>query len=188
MTKPKVMKQTVLKQTTQEVEEALLQYIDSDMVMKPRKAAIVNKELDHIEMKFGVITPEKVLESASPYDSPIHDDFEWDDARAGHRHRLNQARALIIGARIVLRRQRTKLTNGVQIRVRKYLSRGNGQGFTKRAVALGEVEMRQHLVRTKLRAIRSAVHELVDIAELDAFRKEMGKQVEAAGAVMEIEL
>lgn len=49
----------------------------------------------------GVLTPEMIVEAAKDPASPIHEEFEWDDARAAHLHRLNQARTLIRGVRVV---------------------------------------------------------------------------------------
>lgn len=40
-------------------------------------------------------TAEALLEEATDEACPIHDAFEWDDAKAGHEHRLNQARHMM---------------------------------------------------------------------------------------------
>ncbi len=45
-----------------------------------------------LEDKQGRITPERLVESATPEDSPAHDLFEWDNEIAGEQHRLTQAR------------------------------------------------------------------------------------------------
>jgi hypothetical protein len=45
--------------------------------------------------KDGLIEPLAVIEAARPADSPIHGEFEWDDAKASHEYRLDQARGLI---------------------------------------------------------------------------------------------
>lgn len=43
-----------------------------------------------------IIQPSAVVEAASDPASPLHQHFEWDDAVAGHAHRLAQARRLIV--------------------------------------------------------------------------------------------
>lgn len=43
----------------------------------------------------GTLTPEKIVEDAQDPDSPLHEEFEWDDEKAAHQHRLMQARTLI---------------------------------------------------------------------------------------------
>jgi hypothetical protein len=41
------------------------------------------------------LTTESVVEEARSADSPLHPAFEWDDPRAAHQYRLDQARHLI---------------------------------------------------------------------------------------------
>ena len=41
------------------------------------------------------LAAEKLLEEATPEDSRLHEIFQWDDAKAGHQHRLSQARHLL---------------------------------------------------------------------------------------------
>jgi hypothetical protein len=46
-------------------------------------------------------TPADVVRAAKPKRSPIHDDFEWDDAVAAGEHRLWQARHLLNSIQVV---------------------------------------------------------------------------------------
>lgn len=46
----------------------------------------------HQEFKKGGITPEAIVEKATPKDSIAHDLFEWDDRKAAHEYRVVQAR------------------------------------------------------------------------------------------------
>lgn len=48
----------------------------------------------------GCLTPEMVVQEASAEDSPLHDEFEWNDTKAGAAFRLEQARAVIRKVRI----------------------------------------------------------------------------------------
>ena len=59
-------------------------------------AETVGHVFEQIEEKYGKLTNDLVLQSATPEDSPIHELFEWDDAVAGHRYRLQQATQVII--------------------------------------------------------------------------------------------
>lgn len=45
--------------------------------------------------KYGKVTPTLVIHAAMDQNSPLHDLFEWDDAKAGKEYRLIQARKLI---------------------------------------------------------------------------------------------
>jgi hypothetical protein len=51
----------------------------------------------------GDLSPERVVEEAESKDSPLHGLFEWDDEKAAHAHRLQQARSLIRSVRIEFR-------------------------------------------------------------------------------------
>ena len=43
----------------------------------------------------GRLTPSELVRDASDPTHPLHDHFDWDDASAAHKHRLNQAARLI---------------------------------------------------------------------------------------------
>lgn len=58
-------------------------------------ADVAGKELEKIEKKYGEVTSELVLQSATPEDSPLHSIFEWDDRKAAHSYRLQQASVMI---------------------------------------------------------------------------------------------
>lgn len=60
--------------------------------IKPEDAA---NELARIQNVYGKITPEVIVREASDKSSPLHSYFEWDDERAGHRWRVQQARILL---------------------------------------------------------------------------------------------
>lgn len=50
----------------------------------------------------GQITPKQVVEAARNPESPLHDEFEWDEAKAAERHWLDRARSLIRDVKIVI--------------------------------------------------------------------------------------
>ena len=52
-------------------------------------------ELLAIREQAGRLTPAVVVMAAAAEDHPLHGRFEWDDAVAGHKYRLSQARELI---------------------------------------------------------------------------------------------
>ena len=60
--------------------------------IKPEDAA---NELSRIQNVYGKITPEVIVREASDKSSPLHSYFEWDDEKAGHRWRVQQARILL---------------------------------------------------------------------------------------------
>jgi len=62
---------------------------------------VVGERLEHIRRRRGRLTPQLVVEDAKPIASPIHEYFEWNDAKAGEQWRLSQARHLIASVYIV---------------------------------------------------------------------------------------
>jgi len=60
----------------------------------------INRELQALEQRDGVLMPDRVVEFASDPKSALHSQFEWDDGEAAHQWRLEQARSLI---RVVVR-------------------------------------------------------------------------------------
>lgn len=60
-------------------------------------------ELVAIRDRHGVLTADAVVADSTPVTAPLHDRFEWDDAKAGHEHRLEQARGLIRSVKIEYR-------------------------------------------------------------------------------------
>jgi hypothetical protein len=64
-------------------------------------AETVADELARIYNNSGELTPDAVVEEATPEESPLHPAFEWDNEKAGHEHRKHQARNLIRKVEIV---------------------------------------------------------------------------------------
>ncbi len=165
-------------------------YTDTDeaQVLKPRKQAMIKRELDRIQQVAGTLTAEVVLEHATAANHPLHDFFNWDDTAAAHRYRLNQARGLIIAAKIVWTKAVKQLEQGEQIKVRAFPSKGMREGFGNRAAVLDDKDARRHLMRSKLCAIKAAVGGIVDIAELDTLRADVMGAIEKAAATLKIDL
>jgi hypothetical protein len=59
-------------------------------------------ELLAIRAQAGELTPEIVVEAATPEDHPLHDRFEWDDTEAARRYRLVQGGELLRAVRVSL--------------------------------------------------------------------------------------
>ncbi len=58
-------------------------------------AQTIGEALAEVEERAGKVTPATVVEAAEDEENPLHGEFEWDDQKAGHAHRLQQARCLI---------------------------------------------------------------------------------------------
>ena len=62
----------------------------------------VNDYLIALHQEHGTLTPDLVVEDAKRKDSPLHDLFEWDKAKAAQAHWHDVARALIRNVRVVV--------------------------------------------------------------------------------------
>ena len=154
---------------------------DSMVYVEPERAGelmtrhgkLISTELAKIEQQAKKegrpFCGEYVLEQVTDPAHPLHGGFAWDDADAGHRFRLTQARALIIAAKVVYRNKQKLLSSPAIVKVRQYPSMGKGEGFGERATVLSKDELRSQHVRGKLRMVRSALKELVDVPGAEEF-------------------
>lgn len=62
----------------------------------------IQDHLIALHRQHGTLTPELVVEDARSEDSPLHDLFEWDPAKAALAHWHDVARALIRNVRVVV--------------------------------------------------------------------------------------
>jgi hypothetical protein len=86
--------------------------------MAQEKNTIVEDALEAIYEEHGELVPEDVVLAATPRNHPLHNRFEWDDAVAGHQHRIMQARQLIMSVQI-----RFVSPEGQEHKVRAYASK-----------------------------------------------------------------
>lgn len=64
-------------------------------------AELVGKELENIQRKRGVLTPEILLAESTPKKAKLHNCFEWDDSIAAQKHRLEQAGYILRAIEVV---------------------------------------------------------------------------------------
>lgn len=79
----------------------------------------VERVLRDIYERQGSLSPELVVQAATPESHPLHKRFEWDDSIAGPLYRLNQAADIIRSVKVVIERQ----PDQSPIRVRAYVAR-----------------------------------------------------------------
>lgn len=63
---------------------------------------LIREAINALEDESGRVEPEAVVRAASDPGSPLHEHFEWDDARASHAYRIEQARRLIRSVTVVI--------------------------------------------------------------------------------------
>lgn len=110
------------------------------MSMTNEQRQEVKASLEAIEAKKdGRLTPDAVLEDAAERDSPLHDFFEWDDSKAGHAYRLDQARTLIKSVMVVVVTETKRVTSVAY--VRDPTAPSDVQGYVSVAKLRGDPEL-----------------------------------------------
>lgn len=119
--------------------------------------SVVQEVLQALYDEGQELTPRLVLDRARDPQHPLHDRFEWDDAKAAESHRLTQAGDLIRSVKVVYERG-----DGTEGRIRGYHSVRSDTGSrvykTAESVAMSSVmtqallaEMRRDWSRMKSR-------------------------------------
>lgn len=61
----------------------------------PVTAQVAGEELNRIYERDGIIEPEIVVLESESNSAPLHNCFEWDNAKAAHKYRITQAQNII---------------------------------------------------------------------------------------------
>jgi hypothetical protein len=97
-------------------------------MISKQKLEVIRQRFVKIEKKRGGrLTPDDVLADAQDPSSPTHAYFTWDDSKAGHAYRLEEARTLITSVRVVFRTETTTVTSVAYVRDPSV--NGNEQGY-----------------------------------------------------------
>ena len=137
--------------------------------------AILCAEMERIcEKHGGLLQADDVVSAAKSARSPLHSRFEWDDTKAGHEHRLWQARQLI---RIVVQTI-PSVAQPVNVFVSLDEDRHKlGGGYRRLVDVLGDDDKREQLLRQargELRAFERKYRELQELAPLFAVLETVG--------------
>ena len=105
------------------------------------QAARYGVELARLQVEYGAITAEVVVEEAKNSRSPLHDAFAWDDTLAASRWRMHQARDMIGAIKVVYD------DNGAEKSIREFLNvqldeKDGGRGRSRTASPGGPLPLR----------------------------------------------
>lgn len=143
------------------------QWKPKSMLSHLMEAQKVGEELERIRKRHrGKLTAKYVVAAAKNERSVLHSGFEWDDAVAAEKHRLEQARKIIQSIEVVIQpRQEDEPTV-----IRAFVNVTNGERhFTSIHVALSEPGFRQQLLEqayADLEAWRKKYAELQELAHI----------------------
>jgi hypothetical protein len=133
-----------------------------------RSSSAVTVVMLAIYDKHGTVTPQLVVEEATPSGSPIHHYFEWNDDIAADQYRLTQAGALIRSCRV-----NVKSSTGDEMEIRQFVSiRSPSSPSNYVPVAAVIDPISQRLVLDSMQ--RDIGHLITRYGHLEAFWKAMG--------------
>lgn len=113
-------------------------------------------------VKNGQIKPEDVVEVARDENSPIHNNFEWDDTKAAQEHRLWQARQLITYKFKVEGNKEQQFYN-----VKVVVNDVPVQGYFTKEKILSNKDMYLHLLKEAVSEIKYWEKKYKEIKELE---------------------
>ena len=132
-----------------------------------------------LEDRFGRVTPQIVLEAAKNPKHVLHREFEWDNGKAAHRYRLDQARTIIASIRIVVE---TNNKQFVGIGYVRDIKAGQESGYIATRVLRTEEEAARDTLQfevDRIQAILDRVREVAVTLSLEAeFQKALTAVVE----------
>ena len=128
-------------------------------------------ELQTLRKKHGILNPRTVVDFARDENTHLHSYFDWDDAEAGEKYRLIQARQII---RVVV-----SVEPSIQKEVRVFVSltpdRHAEGGYRSMSNVIADSELRRILLRDAIRELITFQNKYRTLNELagvfDAIRK-----------------
>lgn len=130
---------------------------------------IAGEELERIRVLWnGRLDSKDVVREARSEDSPLHPAFDWDDASAAEKYRVEQAKYLIRSIEVIVERPDEEPT---PIRAFVSVERDNDRSYTTTAHALADEELRRQVLQQawcELEAWRRRHAELIEFAKVFA--------------------
>ena len=131
----------------------------------------VGQEFEKIENKYGVVTAEKVVAIAENENNVLHNYFEWDNEKAGHLWRKQQARTLIACVEVTyINEDKTD-----PVTVRAFVNTKKDQGYQRIEKVVTDIDSYQRLLDKAyddLRVVRDKYTDLQEIQEKLSFLDE----------------
>lgn len=133
-------------------------------------------------MHGGMIESEHVVEDAAPADSVLHPQFEWDDAKAAHAHRLDQAAYLVRSIVVV----RDEALDAGPKEVRLFVSvrpdETGRQCYVGVDDAMARPDWRKQVLADAIRDMEAFKRKYADLSELASVLEAIDETLEAIPA------
>ena len=140
------------------------------------KKRLVLKELKKIERKYGMITPQQVVDVAKVLNNPLHNYFDWNDTEAAKKWRIWQARYLLTTIKVELLGQETDAYWNAKVMIDDV----SVQGYFSSERVLNDDQLYLKVLEEGLREIRywkekykqiKELHELINEDKLESLTK-----------------
>ena len=119
----------------------------------------------------GMLTPQSVVEYArNNPDTILYECFEWDDVSAAEKHRIEQARTLIRGVKVVIKTEVKEFNSVGYVRDPRKPSRESGYVPIKR---VRSKEMKRNVLLNEFERAAGAIRRARQIAEVFGLEEQM---------------
>jgi hypothetical protein len=115
-----------------------------------------------LEDEYGRVTPEQLVDAARNPKNPWHSRFLWDNNKAGHRYRLDQARTFISEIRIVVTRSNKQYSSIGYLRDPNADS--NKQGYVAARVLRSERDDALNSFEYEIQRLQATIERLAEVA------------------------
>lgn len=137
----------------------------------------ISEWLDEIEREHPDITPAMLLEMAQDPECPAHEFFEWDDEKAGHAHRIWQARTLL-SRKVVI------TTDSYSLTVPRYVRNPEAQPATQSYIATRSIsveDLQHQTLAQEFARARALLERTRELSRMFGLMREVDEMVERLG-------
>ena len=136
-----------------------------------RKQDIIDREIESLTRILGhVPTSQELLKAATSKKHPLHRYFEWNDAVAAHKHRVEEAHRMLMSCEFVVQLQKGQ---GQMVRLRKLVVVNKGEPMRLRNEAMAEPDARAKMTAQALSELRSWCRRYVDLPDVEKIRTQL---------------
>lgn len=133
-------------------------------------AQVAGEIMEQLEQSEAGLSPASLLDASRDENAPLHNEFEWDDAKAAEEYRLNQA------GQIIRNVYRVTVETQEQAPVRAFVPTGERQNaYVSIATALTNEQWRKNLLeqaKRDMQAFSAKYRNLDELSEvLNAMKK-----------------
>lgn len=130
----------------------------------------------------GQATAEDLLDYATPDDSPIHNLFDWNDANAAHRFRLDQARGWIRRVKVVFESTEDEQSEGRAFTAVYTEDEAPLRTYMPTAAVMGTEDLAEQAMQEAYRGLQGWEKRYRYLNSFPAFQQRFGAVLAAIGA------